>query len=119
MPSTINSPSPLIANRLRQSAKRGLQVNVVNPVDDDWLMKIANKAIVAPNQMVGTLAQILKAVAEAKQVAVPTVAANVSVSDSARTRGRSGPCRACLDAVSVAGSARRTSATAGDARSGS
>jgi NADH-quinone oxidoreductase subunit G len=53
-------------------------------MDDDWLMKIANKAVVAPNQMADMLAQILKAVAEAKQVAVPIVAANISVSDSAR-----------------------------------
>jgi NADH-quinone oxidoreductase subunit G len=82
--STLRKDHPLIANRLRQSAKRGLQVNVVNPVDDDWLMKLANKAIVAPNQMADMLAQILKAVAEAKQVAVPAVAANVSVSDAAR-----------------------------------
>jgi NADH-quinone oxidoreductase subunit G len=82
--STLRKDHPLIANRLRQSSKRGLQVSVVNPMDDDWLMKIANKAIVAPDQLANTLAQILKAVAEAKQVAVPAIAANVTVNDSAR-----------------------------------
>jgi NADH-quinone oxidoreductase subunit G len=82
--STLRKDHPLVANRFRQSAKRGLQVNVVNPMDDDWLMKVANKSIVAPNQTADMLAQILKAVAEAKQVTVPAVAANVSVSDSAR-----------------------------------
>ncbi|MEY4729787.1 MAG: hypothetical protein RL020_945 [Pseudomonadota bacterium] len=82
--STLRKDHPLVANRFRQSAKRGLQVNVVNPMDDDWLMKVANKSIVAPNQTADMLAQILKAAAEAKQVTVPAVAANVSVSDSAR-----------------------------------
>lgn len=57
---------------------------MVNPIDDDWLMKVANKAIVAPNQMADMLAQILKALAEAKQVAVPAIAANIMVGDGAR-----------------------------------
>ncbi len=82
--STLRKDHPLIANRFRQAAKRGLQVNIANPMDDDWLMKIANKAIVAPNHMADILAQILKAIAEAKQVAVPAVAANVTVSESAK-----------------------------------
>ncbi len=82
--STLRKDHPLIANRFRQAAKRGLQVNVVNPMDDDWLMKVASKAIVAPNQMADMLAQILKAVAEVKQVSVPAIAAGITVSDAAR-----------------------------------
>ncbi len=82
--STLRKDHPLIANRFRQAAKRGLQVNIVNPMDDDLLMKVANKVIVAPNDMAAVLAQILKAVAEVKQVAVPAIAAHVTVSDAAK-----------------------------------
>ncbi|MGB9149763.1 MAG: NADH-quinone oxidoreductase subunit NuoG, partial [Burkholderiales bacterium] len=82
--STLRKDHPLIANRLRQAAKRGLAVNIVNPVDDDWLMRVSGKAIVAPKQMADMLAQILKALAEAKQAAVPPIAANAVVTDNAR-----------------------------------
>ncbi|WP_124949340.1 NADH-quinone oxidoreductase subunit NuoG [Sulfuriferula thiophila] len=56
--STLRQDHPLLAHRLRQAVKHGAQFNLVNPVDDDLLMKIANKAIVAPQAMVNTLAQI-------------------------------------------------------------
>ncbi|MGB8857267.1 MAG: NADH-quinone oxidoreductase subunit NuoG [Burkholderiales bacterium] len=82
--STLRKDHPLIANRLRQAVKRGLAVNIVNPVDDDWLMRVSGKAIVAPKQMGDMLAQILKALAKAKQAAVPPIAANAVVTDNAR-----------------------------------
>src|SRR5689334_19516372 len=50
--SFLRKDHPLIANRLRQAAKRGLQVHVLHSVDDDWLMKIASKRIVAPSELV-------------------------------------------------------------------
>ncbi len=68
--STLRKDHPLIANRLRQAAKKGLQINIVHAADDDLLMKIANKAIVRPSAMVSTLAGVAKALAEAKGVAL-------------------------------------------------
>ncbi|MGZ5148323.1 MAG: molybdopterin-dependent oxidoreductase, partial [Burkholderiales bacterium] len=41
------------------------------PVDDDLLMRVAHKAIVAPAAMAYTLAQVVKAAASAKNVAIP------------------------------------------------
>ena len=45
--SFLRKDHPLIAQRLRQAAKRGTQIHVLHSVDDDWLMKIASKKIVA------------------------------------------------------------------------
>ena len=69
--STLRKDHPLLANRLRQAAKRQLQINLLNPVDDDLLMRVANKAIVAPSRLADALAQVTKAVAQAKGVALP------------------------------------------------
>jgi NADH-quinone oxidoreductase subunit G len=54
--SFLRKDHPLIAQRLRQAAKRGLQVNVIHSVDDDWLLPVANKTIVAPSDMLAALA---------------------------------------------------------------
>ena len=64
--STLRKEQPLLAHRLRQAVKRGGQLNLINPVDDDLLCAVANKAIVAPGAMVNTLAQVVKAVAQQK-----------------------------------------------------
>ncbi len=82
--STLRKDHPLLAHRLRQAAKKALQVNVINPVDDDLLMRVANRLIVAPSRLAHALAEVLKAVAEAKGTAVPAQVAGVEVSDAAR-----------------------------------
>ena len=64
--STLRKDHPLIAQRLRQAVKNGMKLNIVNPVDDDLLVKVANKAIVPPASMARILAEILKAAAEIK-----------------------------------------------------
>jgi len=86
--STLRNDHPLLAHRLRQAVKHGAQLNLVNPVDDDLLTKLANKAIVAPQAMVNTLAQIALALAEARQTELPAaikaVVADVTVGAVAR-----------------------------------
>ncbi len=69
--STLRKDHPLIAQRLRQATKRATQLNLINPVDDDLLMRVAHKAIVAPAAMPDMLAQVLKAAAQVKSVALP------------------------------------------------
>ncbi|QOJ23928.1 MAG: NADH-quinone oxidoreductase subunit G [Gammaproteobacteria bacterium] len=64
--STLRKDHPLIAQRLRQAVKNGMALNIVNPIDDDLLTKIANKAIVSPASMTRVLAEILKAAVEIK-----------------------------------------------------
>jgi NADH-quinone oxidoreductase subunit G len=85
--STLRKDHPLIAQRLRQAAKRKAEINLINPVADDLLMRTAHQAIVAPAAMANTLAQVVKAAAQAKGVAVPVAIsqaiANVDVSEKA------------------------------------
>ena len=82
--STLRKDHPLITHRLRQAAKRHLQVNLINPVDDDLLMRVANKSIVAPSQLAHALAQVVKAAAQAKGVAVPAGAQAVEAGEAAK-----------------------------------
>jgi NADH-quinone oxidoreductase subunit G len=82
--STLRKDHPLIANRLRQAAKKVLQVNVLGSVDDDLLMRVANRLIVPPSQLAAGLAQVLKAVCEQKGQPVPGALASLVVADQAR-----------------------------------
>ena len=81
---TLRKEQPLLAQRLRQAVKNGAQFNLINPVDDDLLMRVANKAIVAPSALPGILAQIIKAAAGIKSVAAPAAVAGVAVEAAAR-----------------------------------
>ncbi len=82
--SFLRKDHPLIANRLRQAAKRGQQVNLIHATDDALLLNLANKAIVPPQDLPEVLAQVLKAVAEAKQQPVPAALAGVKVGADAK-----------------------------------
>jgi NADH-quinone oxidoreductase subunit G len=61
--STLRADHPLLAHRLRQAVKRGAELNLINPVDDDLLCRVANKSIVAPDAMVAALDQVRRAMA--------------------------------------------------------
>ena len=74
----------MLAQRLRQRAKRGAQISVVHSADDDLLIKVFAKAITIPSLLPSLLAQILKACAELKSVSVDAELAAVHVSDDAR-----------------------------------
>jgi NADH-quinone oxidoreductase subunit G len=65
--SFLRKDHPLLAARIRQAVKKGAQANIVHSVDDDLLMKVAGKAIVAPDALVETLTQISKALTAEKQ----------------------------------------------------
>ncbi len=59
--SFINQDHPLIANRLRQAAKRGLEVNFVNPTSQDFRIRSRNRIAVRPSKMASMLEAILEA----------------------------------------------------------
>jgi NADH-quinone oxidoreductase subunit G len=86
--STLRQDHPLLAHRLREAVKNYAEVSLINPVDDDLLMRVTNKAIVAPAEMAGVLAQVLKALAQEKQAELPAalkeVVAAATVSDGAK-----------------------------------
>ncbi|MCM2290116.1 MAG: NADH-quinone oxidoreductase subunit NuoG [Sulfuritalea sp.] len=82
--SFLRKDHPLIAQRLRQSAKRGAQVSILHSADDDLLIKLASRAIVAPSQLPAMLAEVVKAVADLKGVAVDSALAKVGAGDTAK-----------------------------------
>jgi len=73
--SQLRKDHPLLAQRLRQAARKGTQVSLLHALDDDQLIKLSGKLIVAPSQMAAVLAQVVKAAAQLKGVAVPEPAA--------------------------------------------
>ncbi len=54
----LRKDHPLIAQRLRQIAKRRAQINILHSADDDLLMQIANRLIVPPLEIPVALASI-------------------------------------------------------------
>ncbi len=65
--SFLRKDHPLLAARIRRAAKKGAQVNIIHCADDDLLIKVANKAIVAPDALVEALTQVSKALTTEKQ----------------------------------------------------
>ncbi len=53
--SFLRKDHPLIAQRLRQAARRGAKIHVLHSADDDWLMPVASKRIVPPSQIPGCI----------------------------------------------------------------
>ncbi|HEY3433622.1 MAG TPA: NADH-quinone oxidoreductase subunit NuoG [Rhodocyclaceae bacterium] len=82
--SFLRKEQPLLAQRLRQVAKRLTQVSVIHSSDDDLLSKLFAKAIVKPSLLPDLLAQVVKAAAEIKGTAVDGVVAAVTVSAEAK-----------------------------------
>ncbi|MEO8343330.1 MAG: molybdopterin-dependent oxidoreductase, partial [Gallionella sp.] len=91
--SFLRKDHPLLAQRVRQAVKKGAQANIVHASDDELLMPVANKSIVAPDELVNTLAQILKALATEKSATLPgetqQAIAAVQSSESAKAIARS------------------------------
>ncbi|MEQ1814112.1 MAG: NADH-quinone oxidoreductase subunit NuoG [Candidatus Nitrotoga sp.] len=65
--SFLRKDQPLLAARVRHAIRKGAQLNVLHAADDDLLMAVANKSIVAPTEMVAVLTQILQAMTQIKQ----------------------------------------------------
>jgi NADH-quinone oxidoreductase subunit G len=82
--SFLRKDQPLLAARLRQSVKRGAQVSVLNATDDDLLMPVANKMIVAPSQWLSALGEVVVAVAQTKNIAIPAGFENCTPSAAAK-----------------------------------
>jgi NADH-quinone oxidoreductase subunit G len=87
--SFLRKDHPLIANRLRQAAKGGQQVNVIHVAGDDLAIRLAGQLVVRPGELVSALAQVAKAVAEEKGAAVPPALGPIAVSDAGRAIARS------------------------------
>jgi len=68
--SFLRKDHPLIAHRLRQAARRGAQIHMLHSVDDDWLMPIASRKIVAPSEIAAALPSFAEVLKGGKNAAV-------------------------------------------------
>ena len=82
--SFLRKDQPLLAQRLRQAAKKSTRVSLLHVADDDQLIALHAKSIVAPSALAIELAGIVKAVAEAKGAAVDVALAQVQPSVAAK-----------------------------------
>jgi NADH-quinone oxidoreductase subunit G len=69
--SLLRKEHPLLAQRLRQAAKRGAEVSLLSPVDDDPLLKVRHALVAAPSLLPLALAEIVVAAARAAGQPVP------------------------------------------------
>jgi NADH-quinone oxidoreductase subunit G len=82
--SFLRKDHPLVAQRLRQSAKKGAQISILHSSDDELLIKLFAKAIVAPAQLPALLAEVVKAVAQLKNASVDATLEKVGAGETAQ-----------------------------------
>ncbi|MCC6870328.1 MAG: NADH-quinone oxidoreductase subunit G [Burkholderiales bacterium] len=87
--SFLRKDHPLVAQRLRQVARKGTVVSMLHSVDDDWLVNVAHRSIVAPSALVSSLAAIVVAAAAARGVVVPAAFAGVTPNAAEQAIGAS------------------------------
>ncbi len=66
--SQLRKDHPLIAARLRQAARKGMQLSILHCLDDDLLIKLHEKVVAAPAALPAALAQVVRATATLKGV---------------------------------------------------
>ncbi|MGB4347423.1 MAG: molybdopterin-dependent oxidoreductase, partial [Burkholderiaceae bacterium] len=82
--SFLRKDHPLLAARLRDAVRRGAKLSLLHATDDDLLMPVANKLIAAPSDWVSQLGEVVVAVAESKNMAVPAAFAGLQASATAK-----------------------------------
>jgi NADH-quinone oxidoreductase subunit G len=82
--SFLRKDHPLFSARVRAAVKKGAALSVVHAVDENLLMPVAAKAIVAPSQMISALADIAAALADAKRASRPAGTESLQPGESAK-----------------------------------
>nr|CCO25580.1 NADH dehydrogenase I chain G [uncultured bacterium] len=82
--SFLRKDHPLIASRLRQATKMGAKLSILHASDDDLLMKVANKMILAPSAWLAALSEMIAAVAKLKELPLPAGFEAIQVSETAQ-----------------------------------
>ncbi|APB98915.1 NADH-quinone oxidoreductase subunit NuoG [Polynucleobacter asymbioticus] len=81
--SFLRKDQPVIAARIRTTAKRGLQVSRIDAGGDDWLIPSSGIAA-APSAWLNCLSEVALAVAKAKSTTAPVGTFNLSISPEAQ-----------------------------------
>jgi NADH-quinone oxidoreductase subunit G len=82
--SFLRKDHPLLAARLRHAVKQGAKLSILHATDDDLLIPIANKMIKAPSTWLSALGEVIAAVAQTKNIAVPSGFESVQPSAEAK-----------------------------------
>lgn len=82
--SFLRKDHPLIAQRLRQAAKKGAQISVLHSSDDDLLIKLFAKQTVSPADLPGSFAAVVKAVSQAKGMEIDPAFEQVVIGETAQ-----------------------------------
>ncbi|BCF97701.1 NADH-quinone oxidoreductase [Paraburkholderia sp. PGU19] len=82
--SSLRRDHPLFAARLRQAAKGGAKITLLQATRDDALIPQAARIAAAPSAWLNELAGIAAAVSEAKGVALPEAFAGATATDAAK-----------------------------------
>ncbi|BCZ78389.1 NADH-quinone oxidoreductase [Paraburkholderia terrae] len=82
--SSLRRDHPLFAARLRQAAKGGAKITLLQATRDDALIPQAARIAAAPSAWLNELAGIAAAVSEAKGVALPEAFAGATATDTAK-----------------------------------
>jgi NADH-quinone oxidoreductase subunit G len=82
--SFLRKDHPLVSARIRAAVKKGAGLNIVHATDDNLLMPVLGKAIVAPGRFAETLAGILVALARIKGTVAPAALAAINPTDEAQ-----------------------------------
>ncbi|WP_368649306.1 NADH-quinone oxidoreductase subunit NuoG [Castellaniella ginsengisoli] len=82
--SFLRKDHPLMAQRLRQAAKHGMQLSLVDSVAADPLVPVAGRLTVKPSALVAALAEIAAALAAIKSQPVPEGLSGVQPGEAAR-----------------------------------
>ncbi|MFN6961122.1 MAG: NADH-quinone oxidoreductase subunit NuoG [Rhodocyclaceae bacterium] len=82
--SFLRKDHPLIAQRLRQSAKKGAQISLLHSADDELFIELFAKEIAAPSRLPTLLAEVVKAVAEAKNAPLAAEFEKIGAGETAR-----------------------------------
>ena len=82
--SFLRKDHPLMAQRLRQAAKRGTQVCSIDIAADDPLIKLTARSVVAPNAVAHELAQVAVALAQLKGVETPATLSGLQAGPEAQ-----------------------------------
>jgi len=83
--SFLRKDHPLLAQRIRQAARKGAKVHSIHAVHDDWLMAMSTQATVAPSGWMRALADVAAAIAASNGAALPASApADALATDAAK-----------------------------------
>jgi len=82
--SFLRKDHPLMAQRLRQAAKQGAQVCLIDCAADDPLLPVHARITVAPAELARTLPEVAVALAQTKSLQIPAEFAGVKPGDDAQ-----------------------------------